>query len=368
MALFIKQTDPRTLLPTVSARPWQHTAAKILLAALLLCAAAVVAFNYQAAADRARAMRWPMPGQLISTGAGRLHMHCSGHGNPVMLLEADMGGWSQDWALIQAPLARGGRVCSYDRAGSGWSDDVPGRRNGQSMVAALRTALANGAIAPPYILVGHGMGGLLVSLYARSYPADVAGLALLDAISPTYADQFAPGDYATIQALTTSRLRFAGVLAPFGIPQTLGQPANLIAARLPPTERDSALDLARMLRQYHTLAREHDAFDGVLDEVRHAGPLPTAPTLVLAGSVMRDYPVGLDDAMRAVWHRSQDSIAAEAGVPLIELPDTGHYLQIERPDAVIAALANLRATVVGPAAPFRSGSIDALYLAPASPR
>ena len=67
----------------------------------------------------------PAPGQMVSVGTHRLHLHCQGNGKPLVLLESGLSGWSQDWARVQPELARHTQVCSYDRAGYAWSDEAP---------------------------------------------------------------------------------------------------------------------------------------------------------------------------------------------------------------------------------------------------
>lgn len=325
------------------ARPLLRAA---LVALGLLAAATGAAWLVQRQVDAARAARWPAPGQLVAAGPQRLHVHCMGAGGPTMVLEAGMGGWSQDWSLVQARLATQGRVCSYDRAGYGWSDDGPATRDGLAMVQQLRQALAAAHVDGPYLLAGHSMGGLLVGLYARSYPREVAGLAFVDAVGRDYAAQFAPPAYRDFRAGLGRLLAMADTLAPLGIPQALGQPASLVAARLPAAVRGSAIDFSQRPRQYAALRAENAGFDAMLAQARRAGPLPHVPTVVLSSSVMRDFPPGLDsDAMRVAWQLNQDSIAREAGVRRVIFSHTGHFLHVERPDAVVAALAAWRRQV-----------------------
>jgi pimeloyl-ACP methyl ester carboxylesterase len=319
-------------------------ARRLALAALgLLALAAGGAWLVQRGMDAGRAGRWPAPGQRVAAGALRLHLHCTGEGGPTMVLEAGMGGWSQDWSLVQARLATQGRVCSYDRAGYGWSDADPAARDGRAMVEQLRSALAAARIDGPYLLAGHSMGGLLVGLYARSYPREVAGLAFVDAVGRDYAAQFLPRTYADFRASLGRLLAVADMLAPFGLPQALGQPASLVAARLPAAQRASAVDFSLRPRQYAALRAENAGFDAMLAQARRAGPLPHVPTVVLSSSAVRDFPPGIDSgALRVAWQLNQDSIAREAGVRRVILNDTGHYLHVERPDAVVAALAAWR--------------------------
>jgi pimeloyl-ACP methyl ester carboxylesterase len=282
---------------------------------------------------------WPAPGRLLSVGTHRLHLHCMGQGTPAMVLESGMSGWSQDWAWVQAHLAQGGQVCSYDRAGYGWSDPAPAPRDGLAAVDDLRRTLDTAGVATPRLLVGHSMGGLLIGLYARAYPREVAGLAFLDAVGRDYASQFPPERYRAFRSNLGRMLTVADVLAPLGLPQWFGQPASIIAARLPAEQRDAAVALSFSARHYHALRMENAGFDAVLEEALALGPLPAVPTVVLSSEQMRDFPPGLEDeVMRQAWRRNQHSIAQEAGVQATALAGSGHYLHIDQPDAVAHAL------------------------------
>ena len=296
--------------------------------------------------------RWPAPGTLVSVGTHRLHLHCMGQGAPAMVLESGMSGWSQDWAWVQARLAQGGQVCSYDRAGYGWSDSAPTARDGLAAVDDLRRALDAAGVATPRLLVGHSLGGLLVGMYARAYPREVAGLAFLDAVGRDYEAQFPPGRYRTFRSKLDRLLALADTLAPLHLPQLLKQPSSNIAARLPAEQRDSAVALSFSARQYHSLRMENASFDAVLRQALALGPLPAVPTLVLSSEQMRDFPPGLEDeVMRQAWQRNQHSIAQEAGVLPTVLAGSGHYLHIDQPEAVVQALDGWREQVRSRPAP-----------------
>src|SRR5262249_33498570 len=89
------------------------------------------------------------------------------------------------WALVQPEVARFARACAYDRAGDAWSDPGPVPRTMRQESYELHTLLARAGMAPPYVLVGHSYGGLLVPAYAERYPDEVAGMVLVD---PTHED------------------------------------------------------------------------------------------------------------------------------------------------------------------------------------
>jgi len=283
--------------------------------------------------------QWPAPGQLVSVGTRRLHLHCKGQGGPTLVLEAGMAGWSQDWAFVRDRLAQAGQVCSYDRAGYGWSDAAATPRNGMHAVDDLRRALDAAGIPPPYLLAGHSFGGLLAGLYARAYPKEVAGLALIDAVGRDYEAQFPPERYRKFRSGLGRTLRLADTLSPLGIPRLIHLPASLVAERLPAGEREIAVAMSYNRRHYRALRLEDAGFDDVLKQALRLGPLPAVPTIVLSSQEMRDFPPGLEDeVMRLMWQRNQMSIAKEAGVEPIVFAGSGHYLHVEQPDAVISTL------------------------------
>jgi len=126
---------------------------------------------------------YPPPGKLVDVGGWRLHLNCTGKSNgksPTVVLEAGSGDFSVDWSLTQPEIARFARVCSYDRAGAGWSELGPRPRAMRQAVYELHTALRNAGEKGPYVLVGHSLGGLLVRIYASQYPKEVAGMVLVD--------------------------------------------------------------------------------------------------------------------------------------------------------------------------------------------
>jgi pimeloyl-ACP methyl ester carboxylesterase len=100
------------------------------------------------------------------------------------VLEAGGGGFSLDWGFVQPEVARFTRVCSYDRAGTAWSDPGPTPRTMKQEVPELHLVLRKARVKAPYVLVGQSYGGLLARLYARQYRHEVAGMVLVDSSDP----------------------------------------------------------------------------------------------------------------------------------------------------------------------------------------
>ena len=121
----------------------------------------------------------PPPGRLIDLGGWRVHLDCTGEKRPTqptVVLEAGAGGFSVDWSLVQPEVARFARVCSYDRAGAGWSDLGPRPRTLRQIVWELHELLRRAGERPPYVLVGHSYGGTLARQYAFTHRDEVAGI------------------------------------------------------------------------------------------------------------------------------------------------------------------------------------------------
>jgi len=133
------------------------------------------------------------PGMLVDIGGGRsLSLNCSGSGSPTIVLEAGFGGGMLDWVDVQPPLGRTTRTCSYDRAGLGSSLPIPGVHDASDEINDLRRLLHHAHIGPPYVLVGHSYGGLLVRLFADAHPNETAGVVLVESMGQNQDRRFLP--------------------------------------------------------------------------------------------------------------------------------------------------------------------------------
>jgi len=123
------------------------------------------------------------PGQLVDVGGFRLNLYCMGSGSPTVVFDSGWGDWAPAWSTVQPQIAKWTRACSYDRAGTGFSDPGPMPRTSVRIAEELRTALHRAGMAGPYILVGSAFGGDNVRTFAYLYMDEVAGLVLDDADS-----------------------------------------------------------------------------------------------------------------------------------------------------------------------------------------
>ena len=146
----------------------------------VLLFAVLAGVTYQSVSNALERRRFPHPGRLVEIGDHQLHLYCVGEGSPTVVLEAPAGGLSMTWAWVQDDLASTTRVCSYDRAGLGWSEAGDGRYDPLRTTDDLHALLQRSGERTPVILAGQEFGAALARLYADRFPRDVAGLVLVD--------------------------------------------------------------------------------------------------------------------------------------------------------------------------------------------
>ena len=263
----------------------------------------------------------------------RIHLVCSGAGSPVVVFESGFGATASAWSKVQPMLAKTTKVCAYDRAGYGRSDPGPMPRDGAAIASDLDRALRAANIKGPFVMVGHSAGGLYVQLFADRRPRDVAGMVLVDP-SVEYQDRalsmFGPG---------------AGSLA--GIRS--GVQRCLVLARgwdQTPDARERArcyVDGGKMgpTSLWVTQLSELDTLWGATSDEVAAGPsYGDMPIVVLtAGDTNKGVPVGLRSRVDARWRELHQMIARRSSRGQERLvPDSGHLIMIDRPEAVIEAV------------------------------
>ena len=278
---------------------------------------------------------------LVDIGGNRrLWLECRGQGSPTVILEAGYGNDADTWdtvglgagsaqTAVLPGVAAFTRVCAYDRPGTildpdhrSRSDPVSMPRDAVAMVADLHALLSAAAIPGPYVLAGHSFGGLIVRLYAATYPDDVGGMVLIDAAHEEYYDQV----------------------------QTVLASAQLAASTPTPDVLTGDPDFERI---------DIDASTAAMREAAAASPLRPLPLVVLTHGLPWDWPAGYPvTALEGIWGPLQEKLAAL--VPdsrLAVAEESGHFIPGDQPDLVIEAIQQVVEAVrdpstwtIGPAA------------------
>lgn len=245
--------------------------------------------------------------ELVRVGDGRLHVRCVGAGATTVLLIAGFNDGGDNWGEIEPALARRARVCSYARFGTGTSDPPTRTETFATSAKTLHALLAAIGQEGPYVVVGHSYGGGQAVTFASRYRTEVEGLVLLDATPPGW------------------------IAAGCAVPDDGGEAAAGFRDRCPdpadPTDNPERLD-------------EVGAFAGV-------GAIESLGALPLAVVTAADHPFpGLDPAATArlneVWDDGQQgwlSLSSDAHLRSVE--DSGHYIQLDRPDVALSEIRGL---------------------------
>lgn len=164
-----------------------------------LCALLVLALSlWNFAVTKWQHARNPVPGSFYSVDGRQMHIDCSGTGSPTVVIEAAASASWLAWQGVQTRLSQLTRVCTYDRAGHGWSEPRSGPRDAETIVRELHELLDQAGVLRPLVLTGHSAGGLYAREYAREFRSEVAGVVLVDSSSPQQLDEL-PGERASYE-------------------------------------------------------------------------------------------------------------------------------------------------------------------------
>lgn len=266
------------------------------------------------------------PGRLIDVGGHRLHILCEGEGIPAIILDSGTGGFSLEWAKVQKVLARRTRVCSYDRAGYGWSDMGPLPRTSGRITSELHTLLEKAGEKGPYILAGHSFGGYTAQLFASNYPGETAGLVLIDSSHPEQIERFP---------------RRKQVVAERTRPES--HTYQIFKLLLHPDFPDeNVLTAHRIIQRWHhkqTWREEMKVFHMSAKQVLESRPVPAVPTTVLTRGRRAWSNDTHGDEMERVWMELQGELSKLGANPVHLIAErSGHMIHLEQPGIVISAM------------------------------
>ncbi len=278
----------------------------------------------------------------------RINLYCQGKGAPTVVLDAGLGEGAWTWRTVQGRIAATTRVCAYDRAGYGLSDPGPEPRDLRALTRDLEAVLTAARIPGPYVLVGHSAAGLTTRLYAYRHPERVAGLVLIDPSTEGQAARLA----AAAPGMMKAQMLMAGAAKPCAQsprPAVIEKLCVRAPGDLPQTRTDRWTQMQGP-GHYRTVAAEFDGMMGpnsaqMEAEWRPFGAWPVR-MLTRGESAMPGGDKAEQAAADKVWREMHDETMklAPQGTHVV-VAGAGHAIQLDKPEAVIAAVAEVVARV-----------------------
>jgi len=296
------------------------------------------------------------PGRLIDVGGFRLHLLCGGAGSPAVVFDAALGASSLSWSLVQPEVARITRACTYDRAGFAWSEAGPMPRTAGRIAGELHHLLQRAGVAPPYILVGHSFGGLVMRIFAARHRDITAGLVLVDPAHPE--EWLEPGEHEQRQIARARRLcRHGAAAARFGIARIVA--ALVDSGALTPARALTSLvsrggfsradeeilaplwklpqDVRRPLRRFWTEPKFYEALGSQIEHICESAAEVMAEPAAFADLPLAVIAAGNTSIRRRGLH---EALAARSSRGhLLVAQDSGHWVPLDQPGVVVAAIA-----------------------------
>lgn len=293
------------------------------------------------------------PGTLVPADGTRLNLYCMGSGSPAVVFDSGWEDWAPVWTIVQPEVAKWTRACSYDRAGAGFSDPGPLPRTSVRIADELRSALHNGGIEGPYILVGHAFGGDNVRTFAARHPGEVAGLVLVEA-DVTSSPEERRGQARLIASLRECR---DAIAAGKPLPALPGRPARTCAQQffrgLPEAMWSPELN-AKLLELAQTKVAMYDAYISEMEQMpqdetyleKHSRPLGSLPIRVLSTGNHGIHALDQAHPLNAEQQKYEQEVAREqagwlalsSNAKQLFTDKSSEYIPFDQPNFVVDAI------------------------------
>jgi pimeloyl-ACP methyl ester carboxylesterase len=251
-----------------------------------------------------------LTGGLIDVGGHRLRIESSGQGGPAVVMDAGLCQPMKTWGSVPSEVAAFARVITYDRAGLGESDRGPRPRTSEQIVEELRALLRKADVRPPYVLVGHSFGGLNMRLYASRYPDEVAGLVLVDSTHEDERERYRP--------------------------------------LLDEAERERYIE-------EDTENFERVDLNASAEQIRSSASLKAMPVIVLSASLQESQNARARQIAQAHREMQEKLARLTTDSKHIVVENSGHFIQLDRPDAVVGAIREVVEAVRQQSGSYASG-------------
>lgn len=284
------------------------------------------------------------PGKLYDVGGYRIHAKVTGHGPVTVVMDAGLMNTHLTWVTVEERIAKFAQVVTYDRAGYGWSESGPKPRSSEQIAKELHKLLSAAQVKPPYVLVGHSMGGINVRTFARKYPNEVAGMVLLDS---SHEDQI---NRIPDEASKMQNINILAVMAPIGLAR-LVLPTLMFDNENDPPEVVSLRPTvaAKSLSTKHIFAMrdEYSAFVQRLGALQLTPPsFGDKPLIVISHDTESPHAVITSEeehaeqvAWNKIWRNLQTELAAtSSNAKIIVAKNSGHMVHIDSPELVVESI------------------------------
>jgi pimeloyl-ACP methyl ester carboxylesterase len=268
---------------------WSRRA--LLYPALAVLGLIAIGGAYETVAEATTSNPAPSTGRTYTVAGHSLYLNCAGSGSPAVILFNGLGERTPNWAWVQEGVARDTRVCVFDRAGQGWSGEGVGSQDAHELSADVRGLLTAARVPGPYVVAGHSVGGTYALAYAMDFPAQVAGVALLDSATP---DQFDLPTYPRFYSVWWRVGATLPSLARAGVMRMV--PAG---GSLPSDARGAAREFAASPRELRANRVEFNELRTVFEQTKGLRNLGGKPLYVLTA----------DRGQQAGWFAAQDKLA-----------------------------------------------------------
>jgi len=254
----------------------------------------------------------PAPGKLYDVGGHRLHINCTGPDNdlPTVIVEAGLGGPTPFYHWVQENLSQTGKVCTYDRAGLGWSEESGKPHDAENIANQLHTLLEKAEVKKPFVFAGHSLAGLIMRVYVGAYPEDVLGVAFLDASHPNQNEVLKLGDDGT--AVMKKMYGVLETLNALGLTKFYNPMISMSKGGLPESAVDQ-LEFVFSDKYFNASLAEMVGFDASTDQALSAGDLGDRPVVVVTAgkpATKEQVPEHVDPLeMKKAWLVLQDELS-----------------------------------------------------------
>jgi len=312
-----------------------------------------IGWIYQRAGSSLDARRCPPPGRLVDVNGTRMHIRVAGQGEPTVVFEAGIAASSVSWRPVQDAVAGFVSTASYDRAGFAWSGRAARALSPDEMVGSFRQLLAQVGLTPPFVLVGHSFGALLVRIYADLWPEEVAGLVLVDPAlvaewsnpTPQRLRMLSRGIALSRRGALLARIGFVRLSLSMltrgarALPKLISQlssgKGHSVSERLVGEVRKLPPELWPAVQShwcrpesFESMARHLEALPATAARVAKTKPIGALPVTVISGAHLTTEQIAEHTAIAASSQRGRH-VTAEG---------SGHWVHLDRPAVVIEAI------------------------------